>query len=85
MSEAEIWGWQIDKTLRRLETDVVMIHADRAASGASVPRKLFDGIPAQNKHLHWIDGANQLMFYENPITIDEAMVPLGNHFNKTLL
>ena len=85
MSEADIWGWRIDKTLRRLETDVVMIHADRAASGASVPRKLFDSIPAQNKQLYWIEGANQLMFYESPITIDEALVPLSRHFSKTLL
>ncbi|MEH6471025.1 MAG: hypothetical protein V7752_07225 [Halopseudomonas sp.] len=85
MSEADIWGWRIDNTLRKLETDVVMIHADHAASGAAVPRKLFDSIPAKNKQLHWIEGANQLMFYESPITIDEAIVPLSRHFNETLL
>lgn len=85
MSEEGIWGWRIDKTLRKLKTDVVMIHADHAASGPAVPRKLFDSIPAKNKKLHWIDGANQFMFYENPITIDKAIVPLSRHFNKTLL
>ncbi len=85
MSEADIWGWRIDKTLRKLNTDVVMIHADHAASGPSVPRKLFDSIPAQNKKLHWIDGANQFMFYEHPTTIDKAIVPITHHFNKTLL
>ena len=85
MSEADIWGWRIDKTLRKLKTDVVMIHADHAASGPSIPRKLFESIPAQNKQLHWIEGANQLMFYESPLTIDETIGPLGRHFNHTLL
>jgi len=85
MSEADIWGWRIDKTLSKLNTDVVMIHADHAASGASIPRKLFESIPAQNKQLHWIEGANQLMFYESPLTIDETIGPLSRHFNNTLL
>jgi uncharacterized protein len=84
MSEADIWGWRIDKTLSKLKTDVIMIHADHAASGAAVPRKLFDNIPAQNKQLHWIEGANQFMFYEHPITIDEAVAPLSRHFIETL-
>ncbi len=85
MSEAKIWAWRIDKTLRKLKTDVVMIHADHAASGASVPRELFASIPAKNKTLHWIEGANQLMFYESPLTIDETIVPLSRHFSETLL
>lgn len=85
MSEADIWSWRIDETLRQLKTDVVMIHADRAASGPVIPRQLFETIPAKNKQLHWIDGANQLMFYESPLTIDEAIVPLTQHFNATLL
>lgn len=85
MSEADIWTWRIDNTLRQLETDVVMIHADHAASGPSIPRKLFDSIPAHNKQLYWIEGANQLMFYESPITIDEAIAPLSRHFSETLI
>ncbi|MEH6446448.1 MAG: hypothetical protein V7784_21335 [Oceanospirillaceae bacterium] len=85
MSEAAIWSWRIDKTLRNLTTDTVMVHAEHAASGAAVPRELFDSIPAKNKQLHWIDGANQFMFYEHPTTIDQAIVPLSDHFRKTLL
>ncbi len=85
MSEAEIWGWRIDQTLTRLKTDVVMIHADRAATGPRIPRQLFSTIPASNKRLHWIKGANQLMFYESPITIDQVITPLTHHFNQSLL
>ena len=85
MSEAAIWQWQIDETLLKLNTDVMMVHADQAATGPSIPRALFDSIPAKNKQLHWIEGANQFMFYEHPITIDKAIAPLSEHFMKTLI
>jgi dienelactone hydrolase len=85
MSEASIWQWRIDETLRSLTTDVMMIHADHAASGAAIPKALFDSIPAKNKQLHWIEDANQFMFYEHPTTIDKVIYPLGNYFRETLL
>lgn len=74
MSEADIWGHRVDRALPRLVTPTLMIHADRAASGPDIPRRLFDLIPATDKQLAWLDGRNQLQFYEDPVTID-AVVP----------
>lgn len=81
MSEANIWGWRIDETVPQLKTPVLMVHGDKAASGENIPRDLFDTIPAVDKTLHWINGVNQLQFYEDPLVIDSAVAPLSIHFN----
>ncbi len=81
MSEATIWGWKINETVTGLHTSVLMIHGDKAASGEKIPRDLFETIPATDKTLHWINGANQLQFYEDPLVIDAAVAPLALHFS----
>lgn len=81
MSEATIWGWKINETITRLKTSVLMVHGDKAASGEKIPRNLFDTIPSADKTLHWINGANQLQFYEDPLVIDAAVAPLALHFS----
>ena len=83
MSEAAIWGWRIDETITRLKTPVLMVHGDKAASGTEIPRNLFQTIPASDKALHWVNGANQLQFYEDPLVIDAAVQPLVSHFKAT--
>lgn len=83
MSEADIWGWRIDETAPHLKLPVLMIHGDRAASGKDIPRKIFEVIASKQKALHWIDGANQLQFYEDPLTIDAAVNALALHFLKS--
>jgi pimeloyl-ACP methyl ester carboxylesterase len=83
MSKAAIWGWRIDETITRLKTPVLMVHGDKAASGTEIPRNLFQTIPASDKALHWVNGANQLQFYEDPLVIDAAVQPLVSHFKAT--
>ena len=83
MSEADIWGWRIDETAPHLKLPVLMIHGDRAASGKDIPRRIFEAIASKQKALHWIDGANQLQFYEDPLTIDAAVNALAPHFLKS--
>lgn len=80
MSEAGIWGWRIDETAPQLSLPVLMIHGDRAASGQDIPRRIFEEIASEQKTLHWIDGANQLQFYEDPLIIDAAVNALVPHF-----
>lgn len=80
MSEALIWGWRIDETIAGLRTPVLMVHGDKAASGTDIPRHLFKSIPAPDKTMHWVNGANQLQFYEDPLVIDAAVEPLVAHF-----
>ena len=80
MSEADIWGWRIDETAPHLKLPVLMIHGDRAASGKDIPRRIFEAIASKQKTLHWIDGTNQLQFYEDPLTIDAAVNALAPHF-----
>ncbi|MGH1477625.1 MAG: alpha/beta hydrolase [Geminicoccales bacterium] len=80
MSEAGIWGWRIDETSARLNLPVLMIHGDKAASGPEIPRRIYESIPSAQKSLHWIDGANQLQFYEDPLTIDAVVNVLAPHF-----
>ncbi|KIC32225.1 hypothetical protein RA25_12325 [Leisingera sp. ANG-S5] len=80
MSEAGIWGWEIDETAPQLDLPVLMIHGDKAASGPEIPRRIFDRIASDQKMLHWIDGANQLQFYEDPLIIDTAVNAMAPHF-----
>lgn len=80
MSEADIWNWRIDETAPRLTKPVLMVHGDMAASGTEIPRRIFDDIASTQKELHWVDGANQLQFYEDAIVIDAVVDPLADFF-----
>ncbi len=70
MSEHLIWNHRIDLSIRDLQLPILMIHADRAASGSNVPRELFSKIPSISKRLVWLGPQGQIQFYEDPITID---------------
>jgi hypothetical protein len=75
-----IWGHRIDEAVTKLKTAVLMIHADRAASGGEVPRRLFASMPAARKELVWLGGQGQLQFYEDPITIEQATPHIARFF-----
>ena len=83
MSEATIWGHRIDEAMPRLKTPVMMVHADRAASGPQIPRKLFETIASADKELVWLGGQGQLQFYEDPLTIDQAVPHVARFFGRT--
>ncbi len=80
MSEADIWNWRIDQTAPSLRSPVFMVHGDMAASGTEIPRQIFDGFASTEKKLHWVDGANQLQFYEDAMVIDSIIEPLVDFF-----
>lgn len=80
MSEHLIWGHRIDQSIINLKTPTLMIHADKAASGPSVPRKLFESIATSNKELVWLGGQGQLQFYEDPLTIEQAVPYIARFF-----
>ena len=73
MSEHLIWGHRIDLSVCDIHLPILMIHADRAASGPSIPRELFAKIPSLNKSLVWLGPQGQIQFYEDPVTIDLAV------------
>jgi len=80
MSEHLIWGHRIDDAAARLTKPVMMVHADRAASGGQVPQRILDSMPATTKDLVWLGGQGQLQFYEAPITIDQAAPHVARFF-----
>ncbi|MEO8278072.1 MAG: hypothetical protein ABI564_00195, partial [Ideonella sp.] len=80
MSEADIWGHQVDAVMLQLHTPTLMVHANRAASGPIVPRKLFEQMPARKKELVWLSDQNQMQFYEDPVTIDQVVPQLARFF-----
>lgn len=80
MSEADIWGWDVGKTARRIETPVLMVHADHAASGSKIPRNVFEALKSKNKKLVWLESGNQLQFYEDPLIIDRAAHVVATSF-----
>jgi len=80
MSEADIWGHRIDEQLRRLNQPVLMVHSDRAATGPLIPRRLFDEIASKNKQAVWLEGRNQIQFYQDPMTIDMVVPHLARFF-----
>jgi len=82
MSEADIWGHRVDEQLRRLNQPVLMVHSDRAASGPLIPRRLFDEIASTNKQAVWLDGRNQIQFYQDPMTIDMVVPHLVRFFGR---
>ena len=82
MSEADIWGHQVDAVMQRLHTPTIMVHANRAASGPVVSRKLFEQIPARKKELAWLSDQNQMQFYEDPVTIDQVAPQLARFFQS---
>lgn len=45
MSELELWTITIAEDMQKLRTPTLVIHADRAATGSEIPKKLFDLIP----------------------------------------
>ena len=77
MSEAGLWGHRVDHAMARLRTPTLMVHADRAASGPEIPRRLFASIPAADKALVWLGPENQMQFYEDPLTIDRVVPELA--------
>jgi len=82
MSEADIWGHRVDEQLRRLNQPVLMVHSDRAASGPLIPRRLFDEIASKNKQAVWLEGRNQIQFYQDPMTIDMVVPHLARFFSR---
>ncbi len=84
MSEADIWGWDISKTARKITTPTLMVHADHGASGPKIPRTVFAKMKTSDKQLVWLKNANQLQFYEDPLTIDRAADEIAKSFHKKL-
>ena len=82
MSEADIWGHRIDEQLRRLNQPVLMVHSERAATGPLIPRRLFDEIASKNKQAVWLEGRNQIQFYQDPMTIDMVVPHLARFFGR---
>jgi uncharacterized protein len=82
MSEAEIWGHRIDEVMARVERPMLMVHSDRAASGPQIPRALFDKVAAKDKQAVWLDGRNQIQFYQDPMTIDMVVPHLVAFFDR---
>ena len=82
MSEADIWGHNVADVMKNLNTPTLMIHANRAASGPMVPKDLFALIPASQKALILMSGQNQMMFYEDPITLDTVARKVAEFFRS---
>lgn len=82
MSEAELWTYRVDEKVKLLNTPTLMIHADRAASGAVAPKTLFEQIAAIDKQLVWLDNQIQFQFYEEPETIDQAVNNIAEWFHQ---
>ena len=57
-----------------------MVHSERAATGPLIPRRLFDEIASKNKQAVWLEGRNQIQFYQDPMTIDMVVPHLARFF-----
>ncbi len=83
MSELEVWGHRVDQALQRLDKPLLMVHSDKAATGAEIPRALFAQVPSGAKSSVWLDGRNQAQFYQDPATIDAVVHQLVPFFDTT--
>ncbi|MFB2924287.1 MULTISPECIES: alpha/beta hydrolase [Aerosakkonema] len=82
MSEAELWTYRVDETIKNLNKPTLMVHADKAATGPVIPKKIFESIPAKDKELVWLGDKIQFQFYEEPETIDKAAINIAAWFNR---
>ncbi|MEP7198098.1 MAG: alpha/beta hydrolase [Saprospiraceae bacterium] len=73
MSELELWTTNIADDMKNLKLPTLVVHADKAATGSEIPRKLFVLIPAKNKKLVWLGSQIQFQFYEESLTIDKTI------------
>jgi hypothetical protein len=73
MSELELWTTNIAEDMQNLQTSTLVIHADKAATGAEIPKKLFELIPSKNKKMVWLGKQIQFQFYEESVTIDTTI------------
>jgi len=73
MSELELWTTNIADDMENLETPTLVVHADKAATGAEIPKNLFELIPAKNKKLVSLGSQIQFQFYEESLTIDRTI------------
>jgi len=74
MSELDVWGHDVTPFIEQLQQPILMIHSDKAATGADIPKKLFEKIPSKNKKLIWLnENQVQFQFYEESVTIDKAV------------
>jgi hypothetical protein len=82
MSEAELWTYRVDETVKTLNKPTLMIHADRAATGATEPKRIFAQIATPDKQLVWLGNSVQFQFYEEPETIDQCVTQIAEWFNR---
>ncbi len=73
MSELELWITNIAEDMKNLQTSTLVVHSDKAATGAEIPKKLFELIPSKNKKMVWLGSQIQFQFYEESVTIDNAI------------
>jgi len=82
MSELELWTTNIAEDMKNLQTPTLVVHADKAATGKEIPKKLFELIPAKVKKMAWLGSQIQFQFYEESTTIDEAIFEMIEFLNK---
>ena len=80
MSEEGIWGHDVSPLMPRITAPLLMVHAERAASGPAIPRRLFDLVSGDRKRLVMLGARNQMQFYEDPLTLDLVVPLLARHF-----
>ncbi len=80
MSEAQIWTHDVGVVMENLIKPTLVIHSDHAASGSEIPKRLFKRIKTEDKKLVWFDKTIQFQFYEDPVTIDNAVVHISEWF-----
>lgn len=73
MSELELWTTNIADDMKELKLPTLVVHADYAATGKDIPKKLFELIPSKNKKLVWLGSQIQFQFYEESLTIDKVV------------
>lgn len=79
MSELDIWGHDVTPIVKQLQSPILMIHSDNAATGPDIPKKIFELIPSKEKKLVWFEEKQfQFQFYEECITIDKVVWEIVN-------
>ncbi|WDE02566.1 alpha/beta hydrolase [Thalassomonas actiniarum] len=82
MSLLDIWQGDVAKDLLKVNKPILLIHSDKAASGPSVPKRLFSVIPTSDKAMVWFEDQFQTMFYDDRVLIKRAVGHVDKWFKK---
>lgn len=84
MSDAEVWTFDVDTHVRKLQTPTLVVHGEMSDGGPEAAQHVYALMPAKRKHLHIVSGIFHTRFYDDPLVITPAATQVVEWFDMYL-